>query len=380
MPQPCPLPVALFFSSFIPGGTEHQMIELARRLDRQRFQVHLACFHKRGPWLSRVERDNFASIAEFPIEGFCRLSTLRQARIFSRWCRETGIAVLHATDIYANIFALPAAAAGGVRVRVANRRELNPDKSVALIALQRASYSAAHRIVANSRAAADRLAHERVPARKITVIPNGIDLSTFTPKPTGDRLRRIVTVANLRKEKAHEVLLEAFIHVLRCHPDAELWIVGGGARFDELTALATQLGIGSRTRFLGHRDDVAALLAESDIFVLPSRSEASPSGIIEAMAAGLPVIATSVGGIVELVQDGGNGVLVPPDEPAKLARALIQLIDSPERAADLARAGRQTIERGYSFDRMVKQFEHVYVTEFHARGAFGTPATQPMPS
>jgi glycosyltransferase involved in cell wall biosynthesis len=369
VPQPCPLPVALLLSSFIPGGTERQMIELTRRLDRRKFQVHLVCFRREGPWLSRAE-ENVTSVAEFPVTSFRSPSTGTQMRAFARWCRSTGIAVLHTTDLYANVFGLPAAAAAGVPVKIANRREINPDKSFGLIALQRLAYGFASRVVANSQAAADRLRLERVPARKIDVIPNGLDVGAFAPPAPKSRLRRVVTVANLRKEKAHEVLLEAAGLVLARYADAEFWIVGGGARYDELMALARRRRVDVGTRFFGHRDDVPSLLAQSDIFVLPSRSEASPSGLIEGMAAGLPIVATAVGGNRELVQHRRNGLLVPPDDAQALAAAIIELIESPESAAAYGRAARGSVETRFSFERMVSAFEDLYRSEYEAVSPF----------
>ena len=125
--------------------------------------------------------------------------------------------------------------------------------------------------------------------------------------------------------------------------------------------------MGDRVRFFGHRDDVPALLRESDIFVLPSRSEAFPNGLIEAMAAGLPVVATAVGGIVELVRHGENGLLVRPGDSRDLANAIQQLVDDPRRAAALASHARRTIEARYSFERMVTAFERVYAKELRRR-------------
>jgi glycosyltransferase involved in cell wall biosynthesis len=122
-----------------------------------------------------------------------------------------------------------------------------------------------------------------------------------------------------------------------------------------------------RCRFLGHRDDVPAVLAAADVFVLPSRSEASPNSVIEAMAAGLPVVATSVGGIPELVTDGRTGRLVPPGDPSALAQALVDLLDHPGHAAELGRAARARIERTASFERMVADFESLYLEEIAAR-------------
>jgi len=363
---PRPIPIALFFSSFVPGGTERQMIELSRRLDRRVFAVHLVCFHRCGAWQARAE-EHAVSVTEFPITGFRRAHTFHQMRAFARWCRATDIALVHTLDIYANIFGLPAAATACVPVRIGNRREINPDKSLAMIALQRAAYAFAHRIVANSDAAATRLRHERVAHAAIDVIPNGIDVAAFAAPPRGRPLRRVITVANLRPEKAHEILIDAAASLVATHPGLEFHVVGDGPRLAELTALAAARGMGDRVRFFGHRDDVPALLRESDIFVLPSRSEAFPNGLIEAMAAGLPVVATAVGGIVELVRHGENGLLVRPGDSRDLANAIQQLVDDPRRAAALASQARRTIEARYSFERMVTAFERVYAKELRRR-------------
>jgi len=113
---------------------------------------------------------------------------------------------------------------------------------------------------------------------------------------------------------------------------------------------------------MGHRDDVPALLSASDLFVLPSASEASPNVVLEAMAASLPVVASRVGGIPELVVDGVTGHLVPPADPDALGAALLDLLDHPERGITFGNAGRARIEREYSFERMVMQFETLYLT------------------
>ena len=375
MALPSPLPVALFFSKFLPGGTEGQMIELARRLDRRRFEVHLACLHRQGAWLGRAAARS-SDIAEFPIRSFRDPRTLARMSQFAKWCRERRIAVLHATDLYANVFALPAAALAGVPVRIGNRRELNPDKRAGHIALQRASYACAHSVVANSAAVAARLRTEGVGDRVIRIIPNGIDVDAYAARTPSHSLRRIVTVANLRPEKAHDVLIDAFASLSTIHPDVELVIVGTGTRDAELRALATQRGVAARVQFLGHRDDVAEILAGSDIFVLPSRTEAFPNSVMEAMAAGLPVIATAVGGVPELIQDGVNGVLIPPDNRAALIDALRNLVDSPARAAAFGHSARDTIASRFSFTRMVTSFEDLYLDLIQRRAPQTAPSTQ----
>jgi glycosyltransferase involved in cell wall biosynthesis len=362
--MPRPVPVALFIDRYAPGGTQRQTIELLERLDRRRFRVHPVCFHSEGAWFERVARFD-EPVSLFPIHSFRRPHTARQLVAFAQWCRQRRIQVLHTCELYSNVFGLPAGVLASVPVRIGSRRGLI--EPPALQRLQRVVYAAAHRIVANSQAAADRLRLERVPDRKIRVIPNGIESSRFPPRRYSARPKRICVVACLREEKRIDVLIAAAPRILDRHPDAELLIAGDGECRPSLAAQARGLGVAERVRFLGHREDVAAVLAMADLFVLPSRSEAFPNSLMEAMASGLPVVASAVGGIPELVHDGRTGRLVPPGDPTALAGAILDLLDRPAMLAELGRTARRSIEATYSFDRMVAQFEDLYVTELDAR-------------
>lgn len=335
------------------------MSELVSGLDRRRFDVKVACFHREGAWLPRVEET--ASVTEFPIRGFARPATVRQAAAFVRWCRRNRIQIVQACDLYANVFALPAAALAGVPVRVGSRRELNPDKTGAQIALQRHAYRCAHVIVANSSAAQRQLEQEGVAAGRVHVIPNGITIARFTPVSRRRPVRTILTVANLRREKAHEVLLQAAAQVAPSQPQLRFLIAGGGPREAELRALTSSLGLDGRVEFLGHVEHVPALLARADAFVLPSLSEAFPNAALEAMAAGLPVVASAVGGLLDLVDHGRNGLLVPAGNAGAFAAAIASLAGDPALAARLGSAARDDVMYRYSFDRMVRSFEQLYL-------------------
>jgi len=359
------IPVAVFVDRYEPGGTQRQMIELLARLDRRRFRIHPVCFHSTGAWFDRVASLG-EPVAVFPIHGFRRPDTMRQLLAFARWCQDNEIAILHTCELYSNIFGLPGGALGSVPVRIGSRRGFVEPAGAQF--LQRYAYSAAHRVVANSHAAADRLRAEGIPDYKIVVIPNGIDPALFPGRAYSARPRRIAMVACLREEKRIDVLINAAPAVLQRYPDAEVLIVGEGSCRDELVTLAARNGITDRVRFLGHRDDIPTVLSQADLFVLSSRSEAFPNSIIEAMAAGLPVVATAVGGIPELVDDGRTGRLVPSGDPAAFARAVIDVLDRPELAEKFGRAGRAVIQHSYSFDRMIEQFESLYSTELeHAQ-------------
>jgi glycosyltransferase involved in cell wall biosynthesis len=353
------IPVAVFLTAFEPGGTERQMIELIRRLDPERYRVHVACFRRAGAWMpNAVERA--ASVVEFPIRGFSRPSTLLQWLRFARWCRRERIALIQTCDFYANVFGLPGAFAGGVPVRIGSRRELITDKSPRQIALQRWAYRFATRVVANSPAALQLLEAEGVPASKLATISNGVDAEAWPARASGDAITRVITVANLRPEKNHETLIAAAAALASTHPQLRFQIVGDGARRAALEHLAELRGVAHMVEFLGHREDVPALLAGADLFVLPSRTEAFPNSAIEAMAAGLPVVCSAVGGLLDLVTPGRTGLLVDPSDPEALAAAIRSLADDPARARALGAAARAEVRSRYSFDRMVQAFEELY--------------------
>jgi len=372
MPEPPRIPLAIVMPRFAPGGTERQMGELIRRLDRSRWAVHIACFDQSGAWFDRV-RCVAASVATFPVTSFRRADVWRHAAAFGRWCRQERIAIVHTSELYSNIFALPAAAIAGVPVRIANRREINPDKTAAQIGMQRVAYAFADMVVANSEAAAERLRSERVPARKIAVVPNGLDISAFVErKPLPREFKTIVVVANLRPEKGHDLLIDAVPEILRRFPTVRFEIVGDGPLREALVARTTARGVSHAVAFRGYQEDVASQLARADVFVLPSRSEAAPNALLEAMAAGLPVVASAVGGNLEVVDDGRTGLLVSP-EAAPLASAICRLLDDQTLAASLGHRARTAVASRYSFDRMVSRFETIYRSAL-ARHGFGAAA------
>lgn len=167
-------------------------------------------------------------------------------------------------------------------------------------------------------------------------------------------------VARLTAVKDQDVLLRAFARVLRVRPDARLVIVGDGELRDRLVALSTELGLGESVRFLGFRSDVERILLAFDLFVLSSYTEGLPISLLEAMAAGRPVVATSVGCIPDLLRNGAAGVLVPPRSPETLADAILKLLSDSSTRADYAQAGRREVEARFSLKKMLQRYETLY--------------------
>lgn len=345
------------------------MSELIHGLSAREWEVHALCFAARGPWLAKISQSAH-SIREFPISGFARRATRRQLHRYADWCRDHAVRVVVTSDFYTNVFGLAGAALAGVPVRIGGRREINTDKNFAKLVLQRAAYTLAHRIVANSQAAAARLRMEAVSARKIAVISNGIDARTFAAAdaPRGVRpIKRAITIANLRAEKGHDVLIEAIAAGRRAFPVLEFDLVGDGPCRPALEELVQARGLQSSVRFLGERHDLPDLLAQADLFIFPSRTEAFPNSVMEAMAAGLPVIASGVGGILELVEDGVSGLLVPIDEPGCLAQAIANLAGDPVKAAAMGVAAGEAVRSRFSIQHMVSGFEDLFTKELQRR-------------
>jgi glycosyltransferase involved in cell wall biosynthesis len=350
------------------------MLELVRRLDPARWLVHLACFRLDGAWYGRAAT-HAASVTEFPVRSFRSPATVSHLRTFARWCRAHQIAVVHAATLPANLFGLAGAALARVPVRIGSQRGYDFDRSRAERVLQRAAYATAHRIVANSAAVADHLASNGIRRERLAVIPNGVARSIVPRRPVS-AVRRVAMVGTLRTVKGHDVLIDAAPALLSRHRDLHFDIIGGGPLLGDLRQRVKARNVSEAFTFFGHREDVAERMAEADLIVMPSRSEGLPNAILEAMAAGRPVVASAVGGIPEVIQDGVTGVLVPPGDPAALAGAIEALADDPRRADAIGLAARAAAESTFSFERMVQDCEQLYLDELVRRTHPATAATR----
>ncbi|MFI5329960.1 MAG: glycosyltransferase [Desulfobaccales bacterium] len=205
---------------------------------------------------------------------------------------------------------------------------------------------------------------------KVRVVPNGVDLARLRPRRPRAEVHRELGLASGTRLVGLVARLDhwgkghrEFFTALAALPDrypVEALIIGGGRREVEMRRLAAELGLAGRVHFLGQRDDIPDLLAALDIFVLPSHSEGVSLALLEAMAVGLPVIASAVGGLPEVVTDGENGLLIPPQDPEALAMALERLLEDPAGAKQLGENARHHVETHYSLERLGREINGIY--------------------
>jgi glycosyltransferase involved in cell wall biosynthesis len=205
---------------------------------------------------------------------------------------------------------------------------------------------------------------------KIVVVDNGVDVRRYG-RPV-DRVairhqlgletntRLIATVATLKEQKGHRYLIEAMAAIVPRHPDLHVLFIGDGEQREELQVQVERLNLGHHIHFLGSRSDVPQMLAASDLFVLPSLWEGLPMALLEAMATGLPIVATEVSGTVQVMVPNETGILVPPGDSMQLAQAIERLLSDPERAQAMGAAARRRVEAEFSAQRQVDEHLALY--------------------
>jgi glycosyltransferase involved in cell wall biosynthesis len=199
--------------------------------------------------------------------------------------------------------------------------------------------------------------------RKIMTVPNGVDippLHSLAGPLDVNTGAIVVTVGSLKEVKGQRYLIQAFAGVHKEFPRARLLIVGDGPCRQQLEELCFSLGLEGVVSLLGTRDDVSEIIAGANVFVFPSLSEGQSLSLMEAMGAGLPVIATSVGGNVEIVRPGETGLLVPPRSPGQLAAAINTLLHNPKTAYRMGQAGRKRAELEFSREAMLNRYQELY--------------------
>jgi glycosyltransferase involved in cell wall biosynthesis len=364
-----PLRIVLSIGSLQVGGTESQLVKLASRLAARGHEVHVIAVCRGGPYEARL-RSLGIPTRVFGYRGLrllydagnrsprVLLAETRKLVAMWRHLRRLRPDVCHGFLFTCYTHVLPLAWVAGVPVRVNGRRGAAPPVPTGLlrVVLDFLGHHSSSLYITNSRAQAEKLVREEnVPAHRVEVIANGVEPSGGHANPSRHPARGIV-VANLIPYKGHADLVEA-LAVLATPPP--LCFVGEGPERGRLTELIRARGLEHVVTLAGAVPDARDLLEHYEFAVLPSHDEGLPNAVLEAMAAGLPVIATAVGGVPEIVSDGVTGILVPPRAPAALAAAIETIAGDPLLRVRMGAAGREHAER-LSVDECAARHEAVY--------------------
>jgi L-malate glycosyltransferase len=363
-----------FVTLFAIGGTERQVMTLATGLDSARFDLSLACLRS-SDLLPEMARLPGWPPEEYSVTNLYNPRAIAARLRFASHLRARRIHIVHTYNFYPNAFAIPAAWIARVPVIVASIRDMGVYLTRRQLDAQRLVCRLADRVVVNAEAIRRWLIADGYDADRIDVIRNGVDLERFTRARGSGALRQelglppdgplIAVLCRVSPTKGLEYFLQAAAIVAADRPDARFLIVGQPEPRDReyqerLVTYAARLGLERRVIFTGLRLDVAEVLSELAVSVLPSLSEGLSNVLLESMATGIPVIATGVGGNPEAVEDGVTGLLVPPRDPAALARAVQRILHNRELAARLGHAGRQRVTERFAIDNVIRQTEQLY--------------------
>lgn len=380
-----------FVTSFCHGGTERQFLNLVQGLRGSDVDVHVACFRAEGRLRDELREDEPPPIplAEYPFPSLRSPAALRRLAQLARYLRRERIDVVHTTGLYPNVFGVTAAWLARTPAIIASVRDMGSMWSPGLLRVQREACRLADAVVTNAEAVAERLRGEGYPGDKLEVVHNGILPQPPADPAEGAALRAslslppeaplVATICRIDHVKALEHFLSAAARIARRRPDVRFLVVGGraaGVGPEYVAALhrrARRLGLGGRVTFTGARTDIPRILHELSVSVLSSLSEGLSNALLESMAAGVPVVATAVGGNPEVVDQGVTGFLVPPGDPRALGEAVLRVLESPRLAAELGRAGRVRVETLFTNERMIERTLDLYLRLLARRHRRGHP-------
>jgi glycosyltransferase involved in cell wall biosynthesis len=360
------------------GGAESQLLSAARVMLARGHEVVIVSLLPLGPMGVQAQSLGIRTESlEMPRGVPDPRGLLRLARLVQEWRPD----VVHSHMVHANLLARALRLVAPVPALVSTIHNISEGGR-----LRMAAYRLTNRLVDHmtivSQAAADRFIREKiVPRRLLTVVPNGVDAETVRRVPAGAReaLRRSLgiedrfawlAVGRFEVAKDYPNMLRAFGLARERHPESVLLLVGRGSLQSETAALAQGLGLGEAVKFLGVREDVPVVMSAAEAYVMSSAWEGMPMVLLEAGAAGLPIVATRVGGNHEVVLDGESGFLVPSRDATALGSAMVGLADlSPDRRRAMGRRGYEHVRQHYGLERVAQRWEEIYRDVLTRKGA-----------
>ncbi len=352
--------------SMTKDGAESQLLKTLNRLPPEQYEAYVV--------LSRAEGERISELAAIPcVRDVATLTNEgRRTRLLEKAFALGGIVngvkpdIVHSWLWYSNFLCglsrrcglwrkvpFVASQRGDYHARYGKFRLWLTEKLI---------YNTADTLLTNSAQIQQNL-HQRYPNKEIFSIPNLLELPTeewFQPREDATREKQIVSVGRFAPEKGHRYLIEALSMLDQQDTAWCCTLLGDGELEPELRALTAQHGLSEHVKFPGFSEDVFSVLLAADVFVLPSLHESSPNALIEAMGVGLPCIASDVGGISDLIENGENGVRIPPEDPESLAAALYWVMTQPDFVKELGKNARTTIQRKFDNTESMRKLEDIY--------------------
>jgi glycosyltransferase involved in cell wall biosynthesis len=369
-PEQKPIHVVFSIDTMSVGGTEMNALRTAAQLDRSKYRLTVVTLRGDGP-LAKRYADLGIAVRRFPIYSLYSPATVRQSVRLARFLKDENVAIVHCHDQYSNFFSVASARLARVPVIIASKRWLHstPVYRVA----NGIGFRLSTRVLANSPAVATSLERDdRLGSKRIVVLPNFVDDGAFSP-PSESELRqwrdelrlepdaRIVgIVASLSAIKDHATLFRAVAKLRTRWPALRVVVVGEGPMLSSLEMVADTLRIGDIVRFAGLRPQIPSFHHLFEISALSSTSEGFPNSLVEAMAAGRPIVATNVGGVPDAVRHGENGLLVPPGDSDAFANALDELLGNGDRARSMGARGLTRARDEFGTRAVIGSLQHLY--------------------
>lgn len=356
--------IAFCITDLDAGGAERALLQLVTRLDRSRWEPHVYCLSGEGALVEPLQAANIP-VTCFGAQKVRNLSVIFQ---LARELRVLRPALLQTYLFHANIAGRIAGRWAKVPVIVSGIRVAEKRSRVPLWIDRMTRGLVDHHVCVSQSVADFSRTASRLPDQKMSVIPNGVDVELYANAPPADlsgfgiseNHKTALFVGRLDPQKNPSLVLEAMEYLKDRHPELHLLLVGDGPLRKHLESWVCEHHLTERIHFAGRREDVPELMKASDLFVLSSRWEGMPNVVLEAMAAGLPVVATRVEGTGELIQQNETGLLVSGPGSESISEAVHKLLSAPEEAREMGLRAQKHVLQDLTWDIVVEKYDALY--------------------